>query len=48
LTALGDVAAVDGMPDMYEKSFQLLESTIGDMSDTKEELVDDHAESDEL
>jgi len=43
LTTLGDVAAVDDMPDMFEKTFQLVESTVGDMTDTQgdESLVDD-------
>jgi len=47
LKTLGDVSAADGIPDMFDKNFQLLESTIGDLTDTKEEFADDQAGSDE-
>jgi len=48
LTTLGNIAAVDGMPDMFDKTFQLLESTVATMTDTEEKLVDDDADTDEL
>lgn len=40
LTTLGDVTAIGDMPDMFEKISQLVESTVGDMTDT-EELSED-------